>query len=184
MMIRGQRLIALAVPLALAGILLGCTRQEATSTSRIEEKVFRLDPAKFAVRVGFLTGQLTDLRVVQRVNEATGEVVDAPKLRATLKLKNASADQAARLLGGDVEYLNPSGQLIKLAEGRTDTSFKFYSMGSDRLDPGMETSHEIDVPFPAAGLNGKTLADVRLSMTYLPLPYREDSVTLPVALAR
>jgi hypothetical protein len=44
-------------------------------------------------------------------------------------------------------------------------------------------THRVDVPFPAAALNGKTLTEIRLSVTYLPAPYREESVEIPVVLA-
>jgi len=180
-----RRLSWLVVPaLALVAGLAGCSKQGASETPRIEDKVFSLNPMTAPVRVAFLTGELTDLKVVQRVNAQTGEVVDPPKLRGTLKLKNGSSDQAVRLLTGDIEYLDGAGKLIALAKERSDTSFKFYSYQAERLDPGMATSHDIDVPFPAVAVNGKTLADVRLNVTYIPEPYREESVTVPMVMAK
>jgi len=178
-----RRLSLLVVPaLALLAGLAGCGRQEASEAPRIEEKVFSMNPMAAPVRVAFLTGELTDLKVVERVNAQTGEVVEAPKLRGTLKLKNGSSDQTARLLAGEVEYLDGAGKPIALANERTDTSFRFSSYQADRLDPGMATSHDIDVPFPAAALNGQMLADVRLNLTYIPAPYREESVTVPMVI--
>lgn len=180
-----RRLSLLVLPaLALVASLAGCSKQEASETPRIEEKVFSLNPMTVPVRVAFLTGELTDLKVVQRVNAQTGEVVDAPKLRGTLKLQNGSTDQTARLIAGDVEYLDKAGKLIALAKERSDTTFKFSSYQAERLDPGMATSHDIDVPFPAAAVNGDALADVRLNVTYIPAPYREESVTVPMVIVK
>jgi len=110
--------------------------------------------------------------------------VDPPKLRATLKLKNSSENQAARLISGKIEYADAQGKLIPLAEGRGDTSFKFYSYGPDRLDPGLETSQSIEVPFPAAPLKDKTLRDIRLELSYIPTPYKEETVHIQVSLGK
>src|SRR3989337_2639143 len=48
----------------------------------------------------------------------------------------------------------------------------------------MGSSPDVDVPFPAAALAGKTLGDIRLEMTYLPTPYREEAVAVRVSLAK
>jgi hypothetical protein len=166
-----------------AAALAGCSGQPSADTPRIEEKTFSLNPATIPVRVGILDGQLSELSVVQRVNVETGEVIYAPQMRGTLKLKNDSSDESVRLLDGEIEYLDAAGGRIALANTRSDTSFQFYSYSSDRLDPGAEVSHSVDVPFPAAALKDKTLKEIRLSVTYLPAPYREESVKVPVTVA-
>lgn len=185
-MLRGKRwkvwgIAALALGMGLAG----CGQQAAQSTApEIQHKTFALTPATVSVKASFLTGQLEDLKVTERVEQGTGKVVDPPKLRARLRLKNASADQAARLVSGRIEYTDPEGKPIPLAEGRGDTNFKFHSYSNDRLDPGMETSQDIDVPFPAVALKEKKLRDIRLELAYIPTPYREESVHIPVSLER
>jgi hypothetical protein len=47
----------------------------------------------------------------------------------------------------------------------------------------METSQEIEVPFPVAALENHTLRDIRLDLRYTPLPYKEERVTLPVSVS-
>ena len=180
----------LGSPYVLAGVLIGiaavgaaCSSEPAADIPRIEEKRFSVTPEKLPVQAGILTGHLTGISVVQRVNVETGEVVYAPQLRGTLMLKNSSADKAVRLVGGEVEYLDAGGAPIALPKGRADTRFRLSSYSSDRLDPGMDESHTIDVPFPAAALNGKALAELRLNVRYIPAPYREVSVEVPVTLA-
>jgi hypothetical protein len=89
-----------------------------------------------------------------------------------------------RLLGGKIEYLDASGEPIDLASDRADTSFRLSSYSSERLDPGGELKHQIDVPFPASAVTGGTpLSEIRLSLSYLPTPYRQEAVEIPVALA-
>ncbi|MGH3118140.1 MAG: hypothetical protein ACRDQ2_13710, partial [Gaiellales bacterium] len=157
--------------LLLAGALAGCANDDQSKVPLIKETTYRMQPAKVSVRIGALSGHLSDLVVTQRVNEDTGEVVVQPHLRGTLKLKNTSEDQAVRVVNGRVEYLDGTGGRIPLAETRKDTSFRLYSYSNDRLDPGMETSQSIEVPFPAAALKAKSLATVRLDLTYIPAPY-------------
>jgi hypothetical protein len=176
--------LGLAGALMLGTVALGaCSGEPTADTPRIEEKTFALKPATVPVQVGVLTGELKDLAVVQRVNAQTGEVVYAPQLGGTLKLKNTAANEAVNLVTGQVEYLDAAGSRIAMADDRADTSFRFYAYSSQRLDPGAEMTHRVDVPFPAAALKGKTLKEIRLSVTYLPAPYREESVELPVVLA-
>jgi hypothetical protein len=174
----------LALTLLLAGAaFVACTSPPGADLPRIEEKTVTLEPATIPVTVGPLSGKLSGLSVVQRVNAETGAVVYAPQLRGTLTLKNGSADQAVRLLGGHVEYLDAGGAPIALARDRGETGFSFHSYSSDRLDPGGEISHGVDVPFPAAALDGTALRDIRLRITYLPSPYRQESVEVPVTVA-
>lgn len=169
---------ALAVAVGLAA----CTEQGAQSTSpAIEDRTLSLKPASVTTTAPFLSVRLEAMKVTQRVEQGTNKVVDPPKLSATLKLKNTSADHALRLIGGEIRYLDAAGKPIRLAEGREDPRFQFYSYSDQRLDPGMETSQDLSVAFPAVALKDKTLRDIRLELDYLPIPYREEAVTLSVA---
>lgn len=177
--------VMLGSVLALGPTLAGCTSQEAASTSpSVVDKTFALTPETVPVRASFLRGELAGLKVVERVNEATKEVVDQPKLYGMLKLKNTAADQAVRLLSAKIEYTDTGGQPIALAKDRTDTTFKFYTYQTERLDPGMETSQSVDVPFPAAALGARKLGDIRLELTYVAMPYHEETVAVSVSMAK
>jgi hypothetical protein len=162
--------------------LAACAQEKAQSVPVVQDKTFAVTPATASVKAAFLTGQLQGLQVTERVEQGTGKVVDLPKLRATLKLKNDSQDRTARLVSGKIEYLDAEGKPIPLAEGRADTSFKFSSYAPDRLDPGMETSQDIEVPFPAAALKAGNLHNLRVKLFYIPSAYSEESVDIPVSL--
>lgn len=69
-----------------------------------------------------------------------------------------------------------------MAKERGDTNFTFSAYQTDRLDPGMETSQAIEVPFPTAALEGKRLREIRLELTFTPMPYSEQTVDIPVSL--
>jgi hypothetical protein len=176
---RGAAIVATAV----VG-LAACT-QEGTQTSgpQIEDKTVRVTLASPSMKVSFLSVQVLEPKVVQRVEQGTGKVVSPPVLRATVKVKNTSEDQAARLISGEVKYLGQDSQPIQLAKDRTDTGFKFLSY-EDRLDPGMEASRDVEVPFPAVALADRTLQEIRLEVDYIPLSFKRDAVKLKASLAQ
>jgi hypothetical protein len=144
----------------------------------VDEKTIPLKPTVTFVKASFLTGELQDMRVTERTERGTGRVSGTPVFRATLTVTNDSTDQAARLLGGKIEYIDPTGQLIVLPH----TSFRFIGVPTDRLDPGMHTSQVIEVPFPVSAFKANGLREVSLELIYLPIPYREDTVNIPVYL--
>jgi len=176
---------SLVTAVALSATIAGCTtQQDAGASPRIIEKTFAFTPDTMPLKVSILQGELTGLKVVERINATTKQVVDQPELRGTLKLRNATPDQAVRLISAKIGYLDTSGKPIALAEKRRDTSVKFYSYQADRLDPGMESSHDVAVPFPAVALAGKTLGDIRVEVTYLPTPYRVEGAEVRVSLVK
>lgn len=179
----GKTLVVVGAGLVAAG-LVACSREDqqaSTSQPQVVDRSFTLTPASALVKVAFFSAELRDMTVQERVEQATGKVVDPPKLRATLKLKNTSENQAARPIAANIEYVDAQGKRIRLAEDRGDTTFKFSSY-QERLDPGMEVTQNLEVPFPMAALKDRKLRDIRLELAYIPTPYEEETVSVPVAL--
>lgn len=181
----GRALVWVGAGLVAAG-LVACSQQDqqaSTSPSQVVDRNFSLTPASAMVKASFLTGELRDMTVQERVEQGTGKVVDPPKLRATLKLKNTSENQAVRPVSGTIEYVDAEGKPIRLAENRGDATFKFSSY-QERLDPGMEVTQNIEVPFPVEAIKGKKLRDIRLELAYIPTPYKEETVSIPVSMGQ
>jgi hypothetical protein len=173
------------VPGLAALALAACGQQAGQSTTAAAqpvEKTFTLTPSTTQMKVDFLVGQLQQLTITERLDAKTGSVVDAPELRGTLKIKNTSHDQAARLTAGKLVFLDAKGQVIPLSKERGEAALTFNAYEAQRLDPGQEISQSIDVPFPRAGLQADGVQTVRLDLTYLPAPVREQSVDTPVSL--
>ena len=171
-------------PALLALGVAACSQQQSQSTAATTqpvEKSYTL-VSSAPMKVDFLTGQFDGLTITERIDPKTNEVVDRPELRGTLKLKNDSKDQSARLLGGSLVFLDAKGQVIPVGKDRGDTSFTFSAYETQRLDPGKETSQMIDVPFPRAGLKAGEIHSIRLDLNYLPSVYRAQSVDYPVSL--
>src|SRR5882724_1642458 len=174
----GAGLVALV-----AWMTLGPVQQPAAVAAPIEERTYAVTPASVKVKAGIVTGEVTQMKVAERVEKGSDRIVAAAKLTGTLRLKNTSANQTVRLLEGKLRYIDAQGQPIKLEDARTEPTFKFATYGSsERLDPGQETIQSLDVEFPAAALKAKKLKEIRLEFAYIPSSYREETVNFAVSI--
>jgi uncharacterized membrane protein YeaQ/YmgE (transglycosylase-associated protein family) len=160
---------------------LGPAPQMAVVAAAIEDKSYAVTPATLKVKAGIVSGEVTEMRVMERVEQGSGRVATAAKLTARLMLKNTSTNQTVRLVGGKIQYIDAHGQPIKLEDARTEPALKFSSSG-ERLDPGQETTESVDVEFPAEALKAKKLAQIRVDLAYVPSPYRDETLTFAVSI--
>lgn len=169
---------------AVAAMALGCGQQPAATAAVIEEKTYTVTPAAMKVAIGIVTGDVTELKVTERVEQDSGRVDPPAKLTGTLRLKNTSANQTVWLVSGKIQYVDAEGQPIKFEETGTETTLQFSTYGSDRLDPGQEATRSLDVDFPAAALKAKKLKEIRLQLAYVPSPYTGEKVLFNVSIGR
>lgn len=179
-----SRRMWMGLAMGLLGLTLAsCSRQGSHATSASiqpqEEKRIVLNPEDSTWQVSVLTGELQNLRIAERVDHGTGKIIEPPMLRATVMVKNTSADQTIRLIAARVEYLGPDGKPIPLSKSRQNTSFVFNAYQPESLDPGKEVSTQIEVPFPTAALTSRSLQDIRVELRFTPLPYKDKSVNVP-----
>ena len=169
------------VTTAVAVVTLGCSQQSGTAVV-IEDKVYTVTPASVTVKAGIVTGEVTEMKVTERVEKGSGRLVSPAKLTGMLKLKNSSKDQAVRLVGGKIQYIDAQGQPIKLEATRTEPAIKFATYGSERLDPGQDATQSVDVDFPAEALKAKKLKEIRFELAYIPSPYKEETINFTVVI--
>src|SRR3990170_916859 len=170
------------VTTAVAAMTLGCSQQSSGPAVVIEDKVYTVAPASVKVKAGIGTGDVTEMKVTERVEKNSGRIVSPAKLTGKLVLKNSSKDQAVRLVGGKIQYIDAQGQPIKLAEAQTEPTIKFATYGAETLDPGKDATQTMDVDFPAEALKAKKLKEIRLELVYIPSPYKEEAVSFTVAI--
>jgi hypothetical protein len=173
-------IVALTVAAAVG--LVGCAQQPATAAATVVDKTYTVTPATVAVKAGIVTGEVTEMKVTERIEQGSGRVVSAAKLTGKVVLRNGSANQTLRLVRGKILYLDVQGHPIKLEEARTEPALKFSDYGSERLDPGQEATQSLEVDFPAEALKAKKLKEIRLELTYIPSPYHEETVHFNVAI--
>jgi len=184
-----RKQIGLAVAYALtaavtATILGGCSPQPAQAVAAINDKVYSITPNSVKAQSGILTGEVTELKVIERIEEGSGRVATPPKLTGKLVLKNISTDQTVRLLDAKFSYVDSQGQLIKLGQDRTEPSISIASSygSSERLDPGQDVSRNVDVDFPIEALKAKKLKDIRLEFSYIPSQFKAEKLDFTVSL--
>ena len=167
---------------ATAAGFLGCSQQPSETAAVIEDRTYTVTPAAMKVKAGIVTGDVTEMKVTERVEKGSGRVISPAKLTAKVVLKNSSASQTVRLVAGKIQYIDAQGHPIKLDETRTEPTLKFATYGSDRLDPGQEATQSLDVDFPAEALKAKKLKEIRLELAYIPSPYHEETVNFIVSI--
>jgi len=133
-------------------------------------------------KAGIVTGEVREMAVIERIEQRSGRVALRSKLSAKVVLKNGSANQALRLFGGKIQYLDVQGQPIKLEGILRGPALRFSASGSDLLDPGQEATQPMDVDFPAEALRAKRVKEIRLDLVYIPVPYRDETVRLNVTI--
>src|SRR5882672_7513807 len=174
----GAALVALV-----AWMVFGPVQQPAAIAAPVEERTYAVTPASVKVKAGIVMGEVTEMKVAERVEKGSDRIVTAAKLTGTLKLKNTSANQTVRLLEGKLRYIDAQGQPIKLEDSRTEPILKFTTYGgSERHDPGQEAIQSLDVDFPAEALKAKKLKEIRLEFAYIPSQYREETVNFAVSI--
>ena len=185
-----EKRIGLAVTFALATAAAmtfgGCSPQPSAVAPVISDKVYTVTPSTVTAKVGIVSGELTEMKVTERIEEGSGRVASPAKLTGKLALKNLSADQTVRLIGGKILYIDAQGQTIKLEENRAAPTFKvassYGSGSSERLDPGQDATQAVDAEFPVEALKAKKLKEIRLELSYIPSPFKEEKLNFTVSI--
>jgi hypothetical protein len=177
--------VAYALTAAVTATMLdGCSPQPVQAVAAINDKVYSITPNSVKARAGIVTGEVTEMKVTERIEEGSGRIVTPPKLTGKLVLKNISTDQTVRLLDAKFSYIDSQGTPIKLGEDRTEPSFSIASSygSSERLDPGQNVSRTVDVDFPIEALKAKKLKDIRLEFSYIPSQFKAEKLDFTVSL--
>jgi hypothetical protein len=178
-------LIRTSLAAAVLAALTACTPPAPQNRPVVNDKTYAVTPAELTVKGGLMTGALTEMKVVERVEEGSGRVEQPAKLTGKLVLTNASKDQSLRLLGGKVIYVDLQGKPIPLEDKRTEPTLKApNAYGSqERLDPGQESTQAVEAEFPAEALKMKRLKEIRLELLYIPSAYRQETMNFGVSIA-
>lgn len=176
--------VAYALAAGLAATTLGCSPAPSAVAAVISDKVYTVTPDAIKVTAGIVTGEITEMKVTERVEQGSGRVDSPAKLTGKLVLKNISADQTVRLVGGKILYIDAQGQPITLEENRTAPTFKTAGSynSSDRLDPGQDATQAVDAEFPVEALKAKKLKEIRLELSYIPSPFKEQKLNFIVSI--
>lgn len=170
----------------LAALIVGCTPPAAQKGPVVNDKTYGITPGEITVKGNLLTGALTDMKVVERVEDGSGRIDQPAKFTGKLVLTNVSKDQSLRLVGGKMLYIDMQGKPIQLEDKRTEPTLKASnSYGTqERLDPGQESSQPVEAEFPAEALKAKRLKEIRLELLYIPSAYKQETMNFGLSVAQ
>ena len=89
-----------ALVAAMLWMNIGPAQQPAATAAVIEDKSYTVTPPTLHVKAGIVTGEVVDMKVMERVEKGSDRVVSLAKLSAILRLKNTSTNQTVRLVTG------------------------------------------------------------------------------------
>lgn len=169
-----------------AAVTVGCTPPQAPKGAAINDKTYAVTPGAITVKGNLLSGALTEMKVVERIEEGSGRIDQPARLSGKLVLKNVSHDQSLRLLGGKLLYIDMQGKPIPLEDKRTEPTLKVSNSygGQERLDPGQDSSQPVEAEFPVEALRAKRLKEIRLELLYIPSAYRQETMNFGVSIAQ
>jgi hypothetical protein len=133
------------------------------------------------VKAGMLNGEVVGLQVTEVVEHGTDRVISPARLTGSLRLENTSV-RTVRLVEGRFRFMDVHGRPIELEGDRTETIVRFTSPAAERLDPGQELSRALEVEFPVDALKAERLKEIRLELTYIPSPFRQEVVNFVVSI--
>ena len=172
------------VTTAAAAMLAGCTPPPSSAVAVSKDKIYSVTPSALKVKAGMISGEVTEMKVTERVEEGSGKVTAPAKLSGKLVLKNNSSDQTLRLVGGKILYIDSQGKTMKLEDNRTEPMLKVSSPygAPERIDPGQDVTQAVDADFPVEALKAKRLKEIRLELTYIPSPFKEETMNFAVSI--
>jgi len=171
---------------ALAALAAACTPPQSAKAPVVNDKTYAVSPADLTVKGSLLSGALTGMKVVERVEDGSGRVDQPARLTGKLVLTNVSKDQSVRLVGGNLVYIDMQGKPIALEDNRSAPTLKLSSSygSQERLDPGQDMSQPVEAEFPVAALQLKRLKEIRLELLYIPSAYRQETMNFGVSIAQ
>lgn len=178
------RAAMMAVGAAVVAMTLGCSPKPAATQAAVNDKFYAVTPDAITVKGSLMSGALSEMKVVERVEDGSGRVDQPARLTAKLVLTNISKDQSVRLLGGKLLYIDVQGKPIPLEDQRTEPTLKASgsSGGQERLDPGEEANQSVEADFPAEALKMKRLKEIRLELLYIPSAYKQEAMNFAVSI--
>jgi len=169
-----------------AGWTAGYTPPAAQKGPVVSDKTYGIKPGELTVKGSLLSGALTDMKVVERVEDGSGRIDQPAKFTGKLVLTNVSKDQSVRLIGGKMLYIDMLGKPIQLEDNRTEPTLKVSNSygNQERLDPGQESSQPVEAEFPVEALKAKRLKEIRLELQYIPSAYKQETMNFGVSIAQ
>jgi len=172
-----MRITKIFIFLALGLVIgfLGCAKEQKVEAPKQERVEKSLVPPKAEAKGQNFLVELSDLKVVMTVAQASKEIVETPILRGNIKITNKSKDildiQAVTL-----EYLDEAGKPIAFKSGERIAKVSSYWKA---IKPEENYQGSIDATIPRTAIKEKALGKIEINLVYVPSPLKRETLTLP-----
>jgi hypothetical protein len=165
----------LLIGLSLVVGMLGCAKEQKVEAPKQEQVTKNLAPAKAEVKSENFLVEVSDLKVATTVDTASKEIVETPKLNASIKITNTSKD-VLDIQAVTLEYLDEAGKPIAFSSGEKIAKVSPFWKA---LKPGEIAEGSVwDVTIPKKAIKEKTLAKIEINLVYVPSPLKRETLTL------
>jgi len=108
---------------------------EAFAGVALEGTTYAVTPAAVEVHAGIIAGEITGMRVVQRLERSSDRLISTPRLMGALRLWSSSETHSVRLVVAKIQYLDDQWRPMTLEDPGTEESFRFTTYGSELARP-------------------------------------------------
>ena len=112
-MLDGERRGWVATPAVSVEAFSGGQRLAPASVA-LEGTTYAVTPAAVEVHAGIIAGEITGMRVVQRVERSSDRLISPPRLMGALRLWSSSETHSVRLVVAKIQYLDDQWRPTKL----------------------------------------------------------------------
>ncbi len=155
---------------ALAVCLAGCTRGGDARPSTNQDVARSLVPSKAEARGRSFVIELSELKVTMKVNPASREITQTPRLRGRYRITNTSPG-AVEVQGVTIEYMDAGGNPIAFDAGEHITrALKLTQI----LQPGEVSDKALELTIPKAAV--KDLAGIGINLVYVPSELKMETL--------
>jgi len=155
----------LIVSAAAAAMAQGCSPRSVAAPIAFE-RLYAVQPDEVRAQAGTIAGEIVRMKITQRIEQGSGQIVSPARLSGRLFLQNTSPDQTIHVARAWIGYFGTEGQPILPESDRREPGIAFGSSSGAlrRLDPGQNATELLDAEFPAAALNAGTLKEIRVRL--------------------
>jgi hypothetical protein len=156
------------VSAAVVVVASGCSPNPFAAAAATSERAYSVTPDSIRVKRGTVVADIVRMKVTERIEDRSGRITSPARLSGRLYLENVSADQAIRLAGGRIVYLDADGRAIPLENGRAEPIIRFTRSdhGVGRLEPGKVATELLYAEFPVKALRAGRLKTIQIKLAF------------------
>ncbi len=147
-------------------------KTEVAEAPETEEITVALTPSNQEIKGKLFTLNLSDLKIIKRINKSTKELTTTPSLKGSLKISNNSTN-ILDIKEMTIQYLDISENPIPFKNGEKKAKVSAYW---SNIQPEKDSEKSLDVKVPMAAVKEKSIKKIRTHVVHIPIPLKRESM--------